>query len=166
MDDDVGAVVDGANKVSASTKGVVDLPFPSSVYFELANGISSPATYHQGHALIVGDLGNGFKVRDVVSRVADALDVDGLCVVVDGGGNVLGVVALDKLGGDAVALERDLELVVGAAVQVGGRDDVVAGLGEGSEGEELGGLARGGGQSSSAAFKGCYPLLEDIDGRL
>jgi hypothetical protein len=114
----------------------------------------------------MGDLGNRLQVRHVVSRVADALEVHGLCVVVDGGGNVLGVVALDKLGGDAEALERDLELVVGAAVQVGRRDDVVAGLGEGREGEELGGLAGGGGQSSNAAFKGCYPLLEDIDGGL
>lgn len=114
----------------------------------------------------MGHLGNSLKVRHVVSGVADALEVDGLCVVVDGGLNLLGVVALDELCGDAVALECDLELVVGAAVEVGGGDDVVAGLGEGSEGDELGCLARGGGQSSNAPFKGCYPLLEDIDGGL
>lgn len=111
-------------------------------------------------------LGNGLQVRHVVSGIANALEVDGLCVVVDGGSNVLGVVALDKLGGDAIALECDLELVVGAAVEVGGGDDVVAGLGEGRQGEELSCLARGGGQRSNTPFQGCYPLLEDIDGGL
>lgn len=174
VDDDVGAVLNGANKVSAGTKGVVDLiviAISLVSFFEtrshgLANSKIIKATYHQGHALVVGYLGNGLQVRYVVSRVADALEEDGLCVVVDGGGNVLGVVALDKLGGDAVALEGDLELVVGAAVEVRGGDDVVAGLGESSEGDELGCLARGGGQSSSAPFKGCYPLLKDIDGGL
>lgn len=111
-------------------------------------------------------LGNSLKVRHVVAGVSDALEVDGLCLVIDGGLNGLGVVALDELCGDAVALECDLELVVGAAVEVGGGDNVVAGLGESSEGEELSGLTRGGGQSSNAPFKGCYPLLEDIDGGL
>jgi hypothetical protein len=114
----------------------------------------------------VGYLGNSLQIWHIVSRVADALEVDGLCVVIDGGGDVLGVVTLDELGSDAVALEGDLELVVGAAVEVGGGHDVVAGLGESSEGDELGSLARGGGQSSNTPFKGSYPLLEDIDGGL
>jgi hypothetical protein len=114
----------------------------------------------------VGNLGNGLEVGHVVPRVADALDVDGLGPVVDGGGNVLGLVAVDKLGGDAEALERHLELVVGAAVEVRRGDDVVAGLGEGCDGEELGALAGRGGQRGDAAFQGSYPLLEDIDGGL
>lgn len=123
-------------------------------------------TYNEGNALVVGNLGNGLKVGDVVPGVADALDVDGLGLVVDGGGNVLGLVAVDELGGDAEALEGDLELVVGAAVEVRRGDDVVAGLGEGRQGEELGALAGGGGQGGDAAFQGSYPLLEDIDGGL
>jgi hypothetical protein len=74
----------------------------------------------------VGNLDNGLEVGHVVPRVADALDVDCLGLVVDSRGKVLGLVAVDELGGDAEAGEEDLELVVSAAVQVRRRDDVVA----------------------------------------
>lgn len=114
----------------------------------------------------MGNLGNGLEVGDVVLGVTDALDVDGLGLVVNGGRDILGLVAVDELGVDAQAGEEDLELVVGAAVEVRGGDDVVAGVGEGVDGHELGGLARGGGQSGDTALEGCYPLLEDIDGGL
>jgi hypothetical protein len=114
----------------------------------------------------VSHLGNGLKVRDIVSGVADALDVDSLGLLVNSGGDVFDLVAGNELGGDAEALEGDLELVVGTAVKVAGRDDVVASLGEGRNGNELSSLARGGGQSSNTALKGSYPLLEDIDGGL
>lgn len=123
-------------------------------------------TYNNGNTLLVGNLGNGLEIRDVVPGVADALEVDGLCLVVNGGGNVLGLVAVDKLGLDAQAGEEDLELVVGAAVEVRGGDDVVAGVGEGVDGDELGGLARGGGEGSGASLESGYPLFKDIDRRL
>lgn len=120
-------------------------------------------TYHDRDALLVGGGNNGLKVGHVVARVADALNVDGLCAVVDGGGQLLGLVAVDKLGRDAQAGEDDLELVVGAAVQVRGRDDVVAGVCEGGDGEELGGLAGGRGEGSDTAFEGGNALLKDVD---
>jgi len=113
----------------------------------------------------VGDLGNGLEVGDVVAGVANGLEVDGLGVVVDEGGNVLGLVAVGELGLDAEAGQHDLELVVGATVQVGGGDDVVTGVGESSEGHEESSLAGGGGNSGNTTLESSNTLLEDIDGR-
>ena len=120
-------------------------------------------TYHDGDTLLVGGGDNGLKVGYVVARVADALDVDSFGLVVDGGGQLLGLVSVDELGGDTQTGQDDLELVIGAAVEVGGRNDVVAGVGEGRDGEELGGLAGGGGKGSDTALKGGNALLKDID---
>ena len=145
VDDNVGAVVDGTDKVTSSTKGVVD---------------------DQGDALVVSDLGNSLKVGHVVARVTDALDVDGLGLVVNGGGNVLGLVAVDKLGGDAQAREEHLELVVGAAVEVGRGDNVVAGLGNSGNGDELRCLARRGGKGSNSSLESGDALLKDVVGGL
>ena len=112
----------------------------------------------------MGDLGNGLEVGDVVAGVANGLEVDGLGVVVDEGGNVLGLVAVGELGLDAEAGQHDLELVVGATVQVGGGDDVVTGVGESSEGHEESSLAGGGGNSGNTTLESSNTLLEDIDG--
>lgn len=114
----------------------------------------------------MGDLGNSLEVGNVVPRVTDALDIDGLGLFVNGSGNVLGLVAVDKFGLDTETGEEDLELVVGATVKVGGRHDVVAGVGKGVDRDELRGLARGGGEGSDTALESGYPLLEDVDGGL
>lgn len=111
-------------------------------------------------------LGNGLNVGDIIPRVADALNVHSLGLVVDGSANVLGLVAVDELGLDAQAGEEDLELVVGAAVEVGGGHDVVAGLGEGRDGDELGALARGRGQRGDTTLESGDALLEDVHGRV
>lgn len=123
-------------------------------------------TYNDGNALLVRDLGNGLKVGHVVLGVSNALDVDGLGLVVDGGGDVLDAVAVDELGVDAEAGQEHLELVVGAAVQKRGGDDVVASVGEGVDGDELGGLAGGGGQGRDTTLERGDALLEDVDRRL
>lgn len=138
-------MLNGANKEASSSEGVVD---------------------NEGDTLLLADLGNALEIGDVVLGVADGLDVDGFGLVVDGGGDVRGVVTLDKLGGDTKAGEHDLELVVGTAVEVRGGDDVVTGLGKGGDGHELGGLAGGGGDGSDTTFKGGHSLLKDIDGGL
>lgn len=49
----------------------------------------------------MGDLGNGLKIWDIVSRIPDALDIDSFRFVINELGNVLGVVAIDELGLDA-----------------------------------------------------------------
>jgi hypothetical protein len=76
----------------------------------------------------MGEFCNLLKVRHVVPRVTNALNVDGLGLIVDGCGKLFGVVAVDELDGDAESGKSDLELVVSAAVQVGCRNDVVSGM--------------------------------------
>jgi hypothetical protein len=162
VDDDVGAVLNGADKVAASTEGVVDLRRRS---VDILGG-QMGRTHDQGDALGVGDLGNGGNVGDVVLGVANALDVHGLGLVVDGSLDVLDAITVDELGVDAEAGQEDLELVVGAAVEQRGGDDVVAGVSQGVDGDELSGLAGRGGQGSDTSLEGSDTLLEDVDGGL
>ncbi len=75
-------------------------------------------TYHDGNTLLVCCLGDSLEVRHVISWVTDALDINGLGAVVDGSREVRGTVALDELGLDAETRKEDLQLIVGAAVQV------------------------------------------------
>ncbi|GJD02126.1 hypothetical protein ColKHC_10951 [Colletotrichum higginsianum] len=126
-------------------------------------GETRTQTHNDGHALLVGDLGDGLEIRHVVLWVADTLDVDGLGLVVNGVGNVLDAVAINKFCVDAEARQEHLELVVGAAIEQRGRDDIITGLGEGADGDELGGLAGGGGQRGHAALERGDALLEDVD---
>lgn len=165
VDYDVGAVVDGTDEVAACAEGVVDLWGVSLCVLPTTEteGRGKGGTYNDGDALLVRNLGNSLEVRDVVLWVPDALDVDGLGLVVNGGGDILDTVAVDELGVDAEAGEEDLELVVGAAVQQRGGDDVVASVREGVDGDELGGLARGGGKGRDAALECGDALLKDID---
>lgn len=164
VDDDVGAVVDGAHEVAAGTEGVVDLGERELVIGRFGQA-RQRETYDNRNTLLVGKLGDGLKVGNVIAGVANALDVDSLSLLVDGSGQVLGLVASDELGLDAVAGKHDLELVVGSAVEVGGRDNVVTGVGEGGDGHELSGLAGGSGDGGNTALEGSHALLEDINGR-
>lgn len=127
---------------------------------------ASRSTYHDGDSLLVGNLGDSLEVRNVVTRVSNGLDINSLGLVVDGCGDILHLVALDELGLDAQTRQEDLELVVGAAVQVTGGNDVVAGVSQSCKGHELRRLARGGGHSGDTTLEGCNSLLEDIDGGL
>ena len=78
----------------------------------------------------------------------------------------LRVVAVDELHADAEAREGDLELVVGAAVEVAGRDDVVAGLQDRRERQELRRLAARGGERRRTALERRDALLEDVGRRV
>lgn len=64
----------------------------------------------------MGNLGNGRNVGDVVSGVTNALNVDSLSLVVDGGSNILRLVSVYELGFNTQSREENLELVVCATV--------------------------------------------------
>lgn len=66
------------------------------------------------------------KVGYVVPWVTNALEIDSLCVVVDGLFEVFRFITCDKLGLDSESGKRDLQLIVGTSVEVGRADDVVA----------------------------------------
>lgn len=97
---------------------------------------------HNRDALLMRQLGDPLKIRHIVPRVTDALQIHSLRLVVNGGSQFLGLVAVNELAVDAQPRERDFELVVGAAVQVGRRHDVVARVCQRSDSHELCGLAR------------------------
>lgn len=64
------------------------------------------------------DIGNLFKIRNIVSWIANRLDVDCFCPLVDQVCKVVGTVTGDELGLDAESWQEDLELVIRAAVQI------------------------------------------------
>ena len=141
MDDNISTMLKGTDQVSTSTESVVN---------------------NQGHTGIMGNLGNGSNVGDDVLGVGNGFDENGLGLGVDQLGKGLGLIRVGELDLDSQTGEEDLELVVGAAVQVGGGNDVVAGLGQGADGQELGGLAGRGGDGADSALEGRNALLEHI----
>ena len=116
-------------------------------------------------AVVVGDLADALDVEHVVARVGEHLTVERLGVRADGGAPLLEVVrVVDEGDLDAHLRQRVVEQVVRAAVQRRAGDDVVAGLGEGEDGERLGrlaashderaGQADGGGDATFEAARG------------
>lgn len=73
-------------------------------------------TYNDRNASLVRNLTNLFKVRHVVSGVANALKVHSLCLFINGFPEIFRLVSVDEFGVDAQSREEDFELVVGAAV--------------------------------------------------
>ena len=104
--------------------------------------ITELLTYNNRNTLFMGSLGNSLQIRNVILGVSNTLNIDSLRLIINSSRNVLRLVTIDELGLDAQTREEDLELVVSAAVEVRSRDDVVASLSEGADGEELGSLAR------------------------
>ena len=117
---------------------------------------------HDEHDVVpVGDRSDAFEVGHVGVGVAEGLGVDDLGVGPDGGFERLQVVdvqdgVLDALRGEGVGDE-----VVAAAVEVVGRDDVVALLQDVLEGVGDGRGAGSDGETRHAAFQCGYALFED-----
>ena len=96
----------------------------------------------QREAVRVGHVGKGLDVGDRAGRVADRLGEQHLRVRLDGSGKAVDVGRIDKRRLDAEASERVGEHRDGAPVEVTTRHDVITGLCEGGDGEELCGVAR------------------------
>ena len=143
--DDVGSVVERAAEVAARTERVVD---------------------NDRQPVAVGDVGDGLEVGDVVPGIPDRFEIDGPGVVVDERGDRVDVVAVGELHVDAQPREGDLELVVGASVQVARRYDVAARAHEGRHRQKLGRLPAGGRQRRDAALERGHALLEDVARRV
>ena len=92
-------------------------------------------------------------VEHVAARVRDGLAVKALRLRRDRATEVFGVIGLHKSDANAHAPEGDVELRVGAAVERRRGYDVVAGLADIGDGEELRRLPGGDGQRSHAAFQ-------------
>ena len=141
VDDHIRAVLDGAQQVGGG-HGVV---------------------HDQGHAVFVGDLGDGLNVEHVVAGVGHGLAVEELGVGADCGAPCVQVVrVLNKGSFDAEVGEGVLEQVVGAAVHGGRGDHVVTGAGNVQDcvGDScLTGCQQ---QRANATFKGGDAVLDDF----
>ena len=110
----------------------------------------------------MGDLGDRLKVRDVVAGVSNGLHINGLGTVIDGGCNVLWLIALNEFGVDTKTRELDLKLIVGTTVQVARRHDVVTGVSKSGDGQQLRSLSGGGRNGSYATLERRNTLFKDI----
>ncbi|MNL18749.1 hypothetical protein D3C87_1399070 [compost metagenome] len=116
------------------------------------------------HAAGVGHPGEGRQIDDVARRVADALAVDRLGLVVDEGGDGFGAVILGKTHLDSETRQHVGEQGVGAAVELGGGDNVVAGGGQRLNGVGDGGRPRRDHQTGYAPLEGGHPLFQHVVG--
>lgn len=120
----------------------------------------------QRHAMAVRSRSEGSQVDDIAGWVADGLAEHRFGALVDqrfeGGDVVMG----GEAGLDAEAWQCVGQQVVGAAVELGHRDDIVANLGHGLNRVGDGGHARGHGQRADAAFQRRHALFEHGVGRV
>ena len=142
---DVRAMIERAEEVAAGAERVV---------------------HHHGHALPVRDGCDGLEVGHAQAGVADGFEKDGFGLIVDEGAKGFGVVGLGEARLDAETPELDVQQVVRAAVEVGRGHDVVAGLGERGEREQVRRLPAGRRHRRPAAFERRDALLEHVRGRV
>lgn len=135
-------MVNRPNEVATSTECVID---------------------YDRDTLRVRQLGDLLEIGHIVPRVADALHIYCLGLVINGSGQVLCRVPVHKLGVDSQPWQSDLELVVRAAIQVGRGHDVVAHSRQRSNRYELCCLSGCGCECAYTSFESCHALLEDID---
>ncbi len=101
--------------------------------------------------VVVRDHGRTFEVEDLGPGVADRLSINEFGSGGDGGGDGLGV-GVDKRDIDPHPPEGHIELRVSAAIEIPGGNDLVAGLAERQDCNELSSLTGPGRQRSQAAF--------------
>ena len=110
------------------------------------------AVRHQRNAVLVGDLSQRLNVHQVRIGVAQGLKEDQLGVVLNGILKILQIVRINKSSLDPVLREGVLQVVVSAAVNGLGADNMVTGLGQCLEGVSQSSRAAGGSQSGYAAL--------------
>ncbi len=79
-----------------------------------------------GRLACVRDGCDGFDIQNVQQRIADGLAVNHARARRDGAAEILRIVRIDENGVDPQPPEAHVELRVRAAVQILGRDDLVA----------------------------------------
>lgn len=97
-------------------------------------------THYDWHSRLMRYLDNSLKVRYIVFRIANALQVDRLRLLINQLPEVLRLISIYELGLDPESREEHLELVISAAIQVGRRNNIVASMCEGRNGHELSSL--------------------------
>lgn len=122
--------------------------------------------HHERHSLCFTDLGNPFKIWHIVTWIANGLYIDTFGLVVNGLLKIGWSLRGQELGVNAQARQEHFELVVGPAIQVGRRNDVVARVCQSRDGHELGRLPRRGADCGQSTLQCRYSLLKHIHGRV
>ncbi|MCY1288947.1 hypothetical protein D9M70_380140 [compost metagenome] len=120
----------------------------------------------QRHAVVMRHARDRLDVDHVAERVAHRLDEHGLGALVDQIAEARRVAAVGEAGLDARLRQRVRQQVVGAAIQLARRNDVVAGLRDGLDRVGDRGHARGQRQRAHAALERGQALLEHVVGRV
>ena len=108
----------------------------------------------------MGDVGQALDIHHIAVGVAHGLAEDGPGAAIDAGGEIHRVVGTGEAGLQPHGGQPVGEQVVGAAVELAGGDDVVAGPADGLQAVGDGGHAGGQGEPGDAAFHLRHPLLQ------
>jgi hypothetical protein len=114
----------------------------------------------------MGDLGDRLEIGHVELRVADRLGVDRPRLRREGLAEGVGIPRVDEFHRPAELGQRVVKQLIRAAIEVVGRDDLVAHLGDGDHREGGRGLARGDGHRAGAPLDCGDALLEDVGRRI
>ena len=124
-------------------------------------GSCEGAVNHERNVVPVSDLGERLDVNNIRVRIAESLDVERLCILVDGVLKRAFLVGIDKGRADTVVSQRMRKQVVGAAVNRLRGDNVIARVSESLNRIRDSRRARGYGKSRAAALKSRDPLLKN-----
>ena len=127
-------------------------------------GAGHGVVHDQRHASGMGHGGERANVGHVAQRVADGLTVNRLGALIDQCGEGCGIARIGKAHRDALLRKGMGEQVVSAAVERGGRDDVVACFSNGLDRRRDGRHARGHGQRPHTTFERGQPRFEHAVG--
>lgn len=144
VDDDVGTVIEGIGEVWSRAGRIDD----------------------EGNAVFLGDGSDGIKVGNFEGGIGNGFTKEGASLVVNGVGELAGILRVDKADLDPKRGKDVVELGVAAAIKIAGGDNVVASLGEVDDGIKNRGGA--GGVSEAGEFVGPFKqanaLFQDIGG--
>ena len=110
----------------------------------------------------MGDLCDALNICNIPQRIAQSLDQNGLCILIDGRGDFLGIIDVHPFGCDSVLGKGVLQQIVCAAVDVLGSDDVLSLPGKCLDRVSDGCGSGSCGQGGDASLQCRYSLFEHI----
>jgi len=120
------------------------------------------ADYRQ--TVAVGQVGDFAKLRHIILGITDALEVEAAGVFVDELFDLLGMVGVEEADFDVELFEGLTKEGPGAAIEVGGGDEILAGMGDGQDRSGDSSLSAGKGQAGRSAVQSSQAFFQHIVG--
>src|SRR5579875_2227642 len=121
---------------------------------------------NERQTMLMRNIGHSADVQRIQAWIAHCLGVDSLCMLIDGGAEILRLAPIHKMHLDAKFRQRIMEEVIGATIQAGRRDNLVTSTGNIENRQRLSRLAGRGRQRAHAPFQCRDTSLESIVGRV